>query len=259
MAKFISPYQVKDLVSTLDSKANLNSPVFTGTPTAPTPDTSSNDGSIATTEFVKNALSSGGVVISGDPDDDTLTINLKGTIGDATATVQQLPAVHKVGWLYKVITEGTYSGHICEVGDLIICTVDGDTDNTNDWLVIQTNIDRAVSGPTQSTNNNIVIFDGNDGKKIKDSGVSLASLSNAINVSKTIIDFTEDDERWSEGVNEDLYYELVIEGYDTSKYVIEVLALDHNMYRHTLTDLSYSENYLILYSPDKFTGRIILI
>jgi len=38
----------------LDLKANLASPVFTGNPTAPTPDTSDNDTTVATTAFVKN-------------------------------------------------------------------------------------------------------------------------------------------------------------------------------------------------------------
>jgi microcystin-dependent protein len=38
----------------LSTKANINSPTFTGTPTAPTPSSSSNDSSIATTAFVNN-------------------------------------------------------------------------------------------------------------------------------------------------------------------------------------------------------------
>ena len=38
----------------LDLKADLASPTFTGNPTAPTPDTSDNDTTVATTAFVKN-------------------------------------------------------------------------------------------------------------------------------------------------------------------------------------------------------------
>lgn len=40
----------------LEQKADLNSPHFTGEPTAPTPDTTDDSTKIATTEFVKNAI-----------------------------------------------------------------------------------------------------------------------------------------------------------------------------------------------------------
>lgn len=44
----------------LDLKANLDSPTFTGNPTAPTQTNGDNSTSIATTEFVQSALSAGG-------------------------------------------------------------------------------------------------------------------------------------------------------------------------------------------------------
>ena len=47
-----------------DTKAPLASPVFTGNPQAPTPATSDNDESIATTRFVKNQVSNAGNVIT---------------------------------------------------------------------------------------------------------------------------------------------------------------------------------------------------
>ena len=40
----------------IEQKADLNSPHFTGEPTAPTPDTTDDSTKIATTEFVKNAI-----------------------------------------------------------------------------------------------------------------------------------------------------------------------------------------------------------
>lgn len=46
---------ITNLDAKVDTKANIASPVFTGSPTAPTPVISSNDSSIATTEFVANA------------------------------------------------------------------------------------------------------------------------------------------------------------------------------------------------------------
>jgi hypothetical protein len=42
----------------MDTKAPLESPALTGTPTAPTPDTTDNDTSIATTAFVQSAIDS---------------------------------------------------------------------------------------------------------------------------------------------------------------------------------------------------------
>ncbi len=45
-----------DINNGLDSKAPLNSPEFTGTPTAPTANNNDNSTQVATTEFVKNSL-----------------------------------------------------------------------------------------------------------------------------------------------------------------------------------------------------------
>lgn len=58
-----------ELLGIWGEKADLASPEFTGTPKAPTPDVSSNDGSIATTEFVKDALGEVQAGISDAPSD----------------------------------------------------------------------------------------------------------------------------------------------------------------------------------------------
>lgn len=70
----------------------------------------------------------------------------KGTIGTG-GTVTALPTTYKTGWMYRVITAGTYAGQNCEVGDLIIALVDRDgTGNLDsDWTVAQTNIDGAIT------------------------------------------------------------------------------------------------------------------
>lgn len=47
-----------DLGTSLKAKADLDSPVFTGDPTVPTPPSGDKDKSIANTEFVKNAVDS---------------------------------------------------------------------------------------------------------------------------------------------------------------------------------------------------------
>ena len=51
---------IDNLQTTLDSKAPLASPAFTGIPTAPTAPNGTNTNQIATTAFVQNALSAGG-------------------------------------------------------------------------------------------------------------------------------------------------------------------------------------------------------
>jgi hypothetical protein len=60
----------------LDLKANLASPALTGTPTAPTPSSGDNSTTLATTAFVKNAVSGlggAGVTVSGTPAANDLT------------------------------------------------------------------------------------------------------------------------------------------------------------------------------------------
>ena len=101
----------------------------------------------------------------------------KGTIGAAgdSPTVTALPDTHKQGWTYKVITAGTYAGKTCEIGDMIICIADGTEASDNDWTVVQTNIDGAVTGPASSTGDHIATFNGTSGKLIKDSGFTIAT------------------------------------------------------------------------------------
>ena len=99
----------------------------------------------------------------------------KGTLGQAKdgATVTALPANHKVGWTYKVVTASTYAGMACEVGDMIACIKTRTTANNADWTVFQGNIDGAVTGPTSSTDAHVATFNGATGKVIKDSGFTI--------------------------------------------------------------------------------------
>lgn len=103
------------------------------------------------------------------------------TVGVVDST-HPLPATgYKVGQTFRVAEAGTYAGKTCEVGDLIIIISDFDTAQKNeDFLVVQANVDGAVTGPVASTDANIVVFDGITGKRIKDSTVTLASLQDAI-------------------------------------------------------------------------------
>jgi hypothetical protein len=98
----------------------------------------------------------------------------KGTIGASGATVTELPAEHKTGWTYKVIDSTiSVNGVPCEIGDMIVCLVDGSVASDADWTVIQSNIDGAVTGPASSVANHIAVFDGATGKVVKDSGFTI--------------------------------------------------------------------------------------
>lgn len=102
----------------LGLKAPIDSPALTGTPTAPTAAASSNDTTIATTAFVKTAVS--GVTV-----DDALIY--KGTLagGSSVSPGTLTPAANK-GDTYKVVSRGMVDGIIVDSGTIIICN----TDNT---------------------------------------------------------------------------------------------------------------------------------
>ncbi len=156
-------------------KADLDSPTLTGTPTAPTASTGTNSTQIATTEFVKSEIDS--VLAVAD------ALIFKGTLGTG-GTITTLPTSdYLIGWTYKVITAGTYAGHVCEIGDMIVSIVDFDTvSNDSDWVVIQTNLDGIVIGPATAIDAHIAIFDGITGKLIKDSSKSLSDLATSTHV-----------------------------------------------------------------------------
>lgn len=56
-----------------------------------------------------------------------------------------LPENPKVGDTYVVGTIGEYAGETCEVGDTIICTVAKSGETAAQWLVVQKNVDGAVT------------------------------------------------------------------------------------------------------------------
>lgn len=166
-----SNYYTKSQIDfSLSTKANLASPAFTGTPTAPTATDGTNNTQIATTQFVHNAFKANDAMV------------FKGTIGSSGATVSSLPATHYQGWTYKVITTSTYAGQICEIGDMIICVTDGTSASDAHWTVVQSNVDGAVIGPSSATDTHVAIFNGTSGKIIKDSGFTIGKSvpSNAV-------------------------------------------------------------------------------
>jgi hypothetical protein len=97
-----------DVTTSLALKANLASPTFTGTPTAPTPATADNSTTIATTEYVKNSIvaANAGLSTIGNI---SATSNAKGAVINGTTELVLTPADATNG---GVVTTGaqTFAG-----------------------------------------------------------------------------------------------------------------------------------------------------
>lgn len=113
-----------------------------------------------------------------------ITESLNKTPGIVDTIDNPLPSSgYKAGQTWRVVEDGTYAGVECESGDLIICIkdYDGETADNTDFMVLQANIDGAVTSSSDSSiDGNIVIFDGITGKIIKDSNIAISSLQDAI-------------------------------------------------------------------------------
>lgn len=155
---------VDGLQAALNAKAPLASPTFTGTPKAPTAAAGTNTTQIATTAFVQAAVES--KIAAAD------ALRFKGTLGTG-GTITALPASHKVGDSYKVITAGTYAGQKCEVGDMVVCTTTGTTATDGHWTVIQANVAGVVTGPASAVVGHVATFNRTTGNEIKDSGFTI--------------------------------------------------------------------------------------
>ena len=144
--------------------APKESPVLTGTPTAPTANMETSTQQIATTEFVHNAVNA---VLGANN-----AMVFKGTIGSTNATFTALPTTdYSIGWTYMVAEGGTYAGQQCEIGDLLICIKEfASSANDDDWTVVQTNLIGAVTGPSSAVAQRVAVFADATGKTIKDSG-----------------------------------------------------------------------------------------
>lgn len=155
--------QLENLETELAAKAPINNPVFTGTVTLAADPQSNLEA--ATKQYV-----------------DRLVAGINDfTVGVVDSSTPLPTTDYQVGQTFRVAEAGTYAGVECEAGDLIIVIADyADTFKNSDFLVVQANVDGAVTGPDASTDANIVVFDGTTGRKIKDSTVTIASVSDAV-------------------------------------------------------------------------------
>lgn len=100
--------------------------------------------SLATLSYVNDLLSVNDAIL------------FKGTLG-TNGTIENLPSIYQAGWAYKVITDGTYAGKNCQVGDLIIAGTDrlGGNGSDEDWIIIETNIENL----SEKINESLVNFE----------------------------------------------------------------------------------------------------
>lgn len=150
--------------SLLNLKANLNSPSLTGIPTAPTASKNTSTSQIATTAFVVTEID--------DVLKTTQAMMFKGTVSKE----EDIPSNHTIGWTYIIAVAGTYLGVECEIGDMIICKESGTVSNNSDWSIVQVNLIGAVTGPKESINSSVAVFDGTTGRVIKDSSVPISNI-----------------------------------------------------------------------------------
>lgn len=156
--------RISNLETQIADKANIDSPNFTGSVTI-------EDKPVATQEWVN-----------------TLVGQLNNGIPGVVSSSSPLPSDnYKAGQMWRVADTGTYAGQDCEPGDLIIClkNYESDSASNSDFMIVQANVDGAVTGPDAATDGHIVIFDGATGKIIKDSNVTIASLNDAISKAHT--------------------------------------------------------------------------
>lgn len=164
--------RVDDLSAVVDTKAPIENPVFSGVVKV-------GEEEVALKSYVEGLFAN---LVSAEP----------GIVDSSNP----LPASYKAGQHFRVAEAGTYAGVECEIGDLILVVknyAEGAASD-NDFIVLQANIDGAVTSTAETTTiGEIVVFDSVTGKVIKGAGVQIASLNDAIakaheHANKTVLD-----------------------------------------------------------------------
>lgn len=164
--------RVTALETAIDTKAPLENPVFSGVVKV-------GEDEVALKSYVEGLFAN---LVSAEP--------------GIVSSTSPLPENYKAGQHFRVAEAGTYAGVKCEVGDLILVVKSyaAETASNDDFMVLQANIDGAVTSAAEtSTIGEIVVFDSVTGKVIKGAGVQIASLNDAIakaheHANKTVLD-----------------------------------------------------------------------
>ena len=152
--------KVDELETALDEKAPIDNPVFSGVVKV-------GENEVALKSYVESLFAQ----------------LEESSVPDIVDSTNPIPTEYKAGRSYRVAEAGTYAGVECEVGDLILVVKDynADTASDADFMVLQSNIDGAVTSTADTTTiGEIVVFDSVTGKVIKGAGVQIASLNDAI-------------------------------------------------------------------------------
>lgn len=224
--------QIQEINNTLAEKANTNNPVFTGTVTLGQDPTA--DMEAATKQYV-----------------DRLIAGLNSfTIGVVDSSNPLPTEGYEVGQTFRVAEAGTYAGQVCEAGDLILVIKDYEAKAASnaDFMVVQSNVDGAVTGPEASTDANVAVFDGITGKKIKDSTVTLASLQDAIakaheHTNKVILDsFTKTETELLAAAASDADTKLALKANVSDVYTTEQIDTKVSTINTTIDTLTKNVN-----------------
>ena len=151
--------RVTALETSIDTKAPVENPVFSGVVKV-------GEEEVAVKSYV-----------------DGLFANLVSSAPGIVDSTNAIPENYKAGQTFRVAEAGTYAGSRCEVGDLILVVknYDAGTASNDDFMVLQANVDGAVTSTSETaTVGEIVVFDSVTGKVIKGSGVQIASLNDTI-------------------------------------------------------------------------------
>lgn len=151
--------RVDALEEAMDTKAPIENPVFSGVVKV-------GEDEVALKSYVESLFAN---LVSAEP----------GIVDSNHA----LPADYKAGMHFRVAEAGVYAGVECEVGDLILVVknFNAETASDEDFMVLQANVDGAVTSASDATTvGEIVVFDSVTGKVIKGSGIQIASLNDVI-------------------------------------------------------------------------------
>ena len=125
----------------------------------------------ATPKAVANALSEAKKYADDKVSELGSILRPKGTLGDSvTDTISELPSDYSIGDVYYVNTPGTYAGHVCERGDMIIA-VDNSGSVKDNWKVFQANLENTISATENFTDGCLIISSGIKGLKTISNGI----------------------------------------------------------------------------------------
>lgn len=151
--------RIGQLETDITTKANIANPEFTGTVKV-------NGEEVATKEYA-----------------DSIVAAAQKDVPSIVDEEHSFPETnYRAGEKYVITEAGEYFGQDCEPGDVILIVKDyaEGTAADTDAVILQSNIDGAVTGPDSAVDGEIVVFSGITGKVIKSSKINMSALSDAI-------------------------------------------------------------------------------